>query len=134
VQRLGRAGVIEKSTGAAAELRGERLIFWQFAADGEGISDYDTDGAASRELRRIVEAKDIGGEIDRMVVTRVREVSDCGDASVGIVAVIVLVGNERADGIGVVAEHGFPGTKGERVERKKTQNEVDEQQEKHQTR
>ena len=60
-----------------------------------------------------------------------REVTDAGDAAVRIVAVIVLVGDERANCIWIVAEHRFPSAKREWIKRNETQNEIQEEEEKH---
>jgi hypothetical protein len=68
-----------------------------------------------------VEAVGVGGEIDGVIVPEGRKVADSGDSAVGIIAVIVFAGNERADGVGIAAEHRFPRAEGERVEGDKTE-------------
>ena len=126
------AGVVEIGAEAVGELSGEGLFFGEFAADGKGISNDNADGVALCQCGRIVEAIGVGGEIDAVIVAKGGKISDPGDSAVGIIAMIVLVGDERADRIRVAAEHGLPSAKCEKVKRNETQAEVQEQREKHQ--
>jgi hypothetical protein len=66
-----------------------------------------------------------------VIVAQGRKVSYAGDASVRIVSVIMLVRDEGTHGIWVMAEHRFPRAKRERIKRNKTQDQVQEEEQKH---
>jgi hypothetical protein len=114
------AGVVEIGAEALRELSGEGLVFGEFAADGEGISNHNAYGVALCQRGRIVEAISVGREIDGVIVAKGGKISDPGDSAVRMIAVIVLVGDERADRIRVAAEHRLPSAKCERVKRNET--------------
>jgi len=117
-------GIVKVSAETLGELSGERLVFWKLTAYGEGVSYHNASGIIPRKRRGIVEAVGVSGEIDGVIVTDGREIADSDDAAVGIIAVVVFAGNERADGVGIVAEHRFPGAEGERVKRNKTEHKI----------
>lgn len=121
VERLRCACVVEVPAEPLGELRGERLAFRKFTADGEGVADNNAEGIASRQRWRIVEAISIGGELDSVIAAKGWQVSDAGDTAIRIVAVVVFIGDERAHGIRIVAEHRLPSAKREWVERNEAQ-------------
>lgn len=131
MERLRGTGVVKIGSETLGELSGERLVFGKLAAYGERVSYHNACRIVRRWRRRIVETIGVSGEIDGVIVTEGREIADSGDAAVGIIAVVVFGWNERADGVGIVAEHGFPGAEGERVKRNKTEHEIQKEKEKH---
>jgi hypothetical protein len=100
---FGTAGVVEIGAEAVRELSGEGLVFGEFAADGKGISNHNAERVALCQCGRIMEAVRVGGEIHGVIVAKGGKISDPGDSAVRIIAVIVLVRDERADRIRVAA-------------------------------
>jgi hypothetical protein len=78
-----------------------------------------------------VKAIGIGREIDGMIMAKGGKVPDAGNAPVRIVSVILLVRDEGAHSIWVVAEHRFPRAKREQVQRNETQDQIQEEEQKH---